>query len=92
MARQAAEGSAIGEPAPVMGIPAAPPHTALLRVLLVAAITSSALHYTHNFLGPSPDISPFFFATIFTDFLTGTAMLAFGVATLSGSRRRPSPR
>ena len=35
-----------------------------------------------HFLGASPDIPAFFFATIFTDFFTGAAMLAFGVATL----------
>jgi hypothetical protein len=35
-----------------------------------------------HFLGPSPDIPPFFFVTIFTDFLTGAAMLGFGAATL----------
>jgi hypothetical membrane protein len=121
----------------------------LLRVLLAAAIASSAIHYTHNFvmasmypplpplfptpgayrvgiviawplltgvalwgyeqyaagqmrragwafvlysivgistighfLGGTPDIPAFFFVTIFTDFLTGTAMLLFGLATL----------
>jgi len=126
-----------------------PPHAALLRVLLGAAIVSSTIHYTHNFvmasmypplppmfpnalafrigiaiawplltglalwgyaryvggqnrsagwafiaysilgistighfLGPSPEIPAFFFVTIFTDFLTGTAMLAFGLITL----------
>lgn len=121
----------------------------LLRLLLAAAITSTAIHYTHNFvmagmypplpplfpnalafrvgiavawpmltgfalwgyaqyvagnlrpagwafvvysvlgastighfLGPSPDIPVFFFVTIFTDFLTGTAILVFGISTL----------
>lgn len=39
-----------------------------------------------HFLGPIPDIPPFFFATIFTDFLTGAAMLAFGIATLRSAR------
>jgi len=130
-----------------------PPHTALLRVLLAAAIISSAVHYTHNFvmadmypplpplfpnalsfrigivvawplltgiglwgyaqyvagrtrpagrafiiysfvgistighfLGPSPDIPPFFFVTIFTDFITGTAMFLFGMLTLRRSQ------
>jgi hypothetical protein len=133
--------------------PAPRSHLNLLRILLAAAIISSAIHYTHNFvmasmypplpplfpnalafqigiaiawplltgvgiwgyaqyaagnlrqagwalviysivgistighfLGPSPDIPPFFFVTIFTDFLTGTAMLGFGVATLNASR------
>ena len=132
---------------------ATPPHLNLLRILLAAAILSSAIHYTHNFvmasmypplpplfpnalafqigiviawplltgvgvwgyaqyvagnlrragwafviysivgistighfLGPSPEIPPFFFVTIFTDFLTGTAMLGFGVATLKAIR------
>lgn len=37
-------------------------------------------------LGPSPDIPPFSFATDFTDFLTGTAMLVFGIATLRSIR------
>lgn len=129
------------------------PHITLLRVLLAAAIASTAIHYTHNFvmasmypplpptfpnafafqigiavawplltgvaiwgyaryvaghmrqagwafvvysvlgvstighfLGPSPDIPTLFFVTIFTDFLTGTAMLVFGIATLRASR------
>lgn len=133
--------------------PTTPPRLNLLRILLAAAILSSAIHYTHNFvmasmypplpplfpnalafqigiaiawplltgvgiwgytqyaagnlrqagwafviysivgistighfLGPSPDIPPFFFVTIFTDFLTGTAMLGYGVATLKASR------
>lgn len=128
---------------------------ALLRVLPAAAIASSALHYTHNFvmasmyppvpplfptptayrigivfawplltgvalwgyaqyvagqmrragwafvvysivgiatighfLGGSPDIPAFFFITIFTDFLTGTAMLLFGLATLREADRQ----
>lgn len=135
--------------APTAARPAPPPHLALLRVLLAAAIVSSAIHYTHNFvmasmypplppmfpnalafrigiaiawplltglalwgytryvagqtrsagwafiaysvlgistighfLGPSPEIPAFFFVTIFTDFLTGTAMLVFGLTTL----------
>jgi hypothetical protein len=121
----------------------------LLRVLLALSITSTAIHYTHNFamadmypplpplfpdaqafrigiviawpaltavgiwgyfqyiagrmaragwafvaysvvgvstighfLGPTPEIPAFFFVTIFTDFLTGTAMLVFGLITL----------
>lgn len=136
--------------------PAPPPHPALLRVFLAAAIVSSAIHYTHNFvmasmypplppmfpnalafrigiaiawpaltalalwgytryvagqtrsagwafiidsilgvstighfLGPSPEIPAFFFVTIFTDFLTGTAMLAFGLFTLRQSPAAP---
>lgn len=135
--------------APTAARIAPPPHLALLRLLLVAAIISSAIHYTHNFvmasmypplppmfpnalafrigiaiawplltglavwgytrylagqtrsagwafiaysilgistighfLGPSPEIPAFFFMTIFTDFLTGTAMLVFGLTTL----------
>ena len=39
-----------------------------------------------HFLAPSPDIPPFFFLTIFTDFLTGGAMLVFGLATLNRDR------
>lgn len=125
------------------------PHIGLLRILLAAAIASSAIHYTHNFveageypsiplvfptalayrigivlawpvltgvalwgyrqyaegrmrraghafvaysfvgistighfLGGTPDIPAIFFVTIFTDFLTGSAMLLFGLATL----------
>ena len=42
-----------------------------------------------HFLGPSPDIPAFFFVTIFTDFLTGAAMLVFGCATL---KRRGNQR
>lgn len=139
--------------APKTKKPAPPPRVALLRLLLAAAIISSAIHYTHNFvmasmypplppmfpnalafrigiaitlplltglalwgyaqyvagrtrsagwafivysvlgistighfLGPSPDIPVFFFVTIFTDFLTGAAMLVFGCATLRQSR------
>jgi hypothetical protein len=147
---QATDGRLAGEPAePMAERPAPPPHVALLRVLLAAAIASSAIHYTHNFvmasiypplppmfpnalafrigiaiawplltglalwgytryvagqtrpagwafiaystlgistighfLGPSPEIPTFFFVTIFTDFLTGTAMLVFGLVTL----------
>jgi hypothetical protein len=41
-----------------------------------------------HFLGPMPEIPPFFMVTIFTDFLSGAAMLAFGLATL----RSASPR
>jgi hypothetical protein len=129
------------------------PHLALLRLLLAAAVISSGIHYSHNFvmadmypplppmfpdsrsfqvgiaiawplltgiaiwgycqyrarnlrragwafaiysilgistighfLGPSPDVPTFFFVTIFTDFLTGAAMLAFGVTTLRQTR------
>ncbi len=40
-----------------------------------------------HFTGPSPEIPAFFFATIFTDFLTGTALLVFGLWCL----RTPSP-
>jgi hypothetical protein len=147
---QATDGRSAGEPAaPTTEGPAPPPHAALLRVLLAAAILSSAIHYTHNFvmasmypplppmfpnalafrigiaitwplltglalwgytrylagqtrsagwafiafsilgtstighfLGPSPEIPTLFFVTIFTDFLTGTAMLVFGLITL----------
>jgi hypothetical protein len=124
-------------------------HLTLLRVLLSAAIASSAVHYMHNFvmasmypplppllpdaqsfrigilvawpaltavglwgytqyvagrmrragwafvvysavgvttighfLGPTPEIPTFFFVTIFTDFITGMAMLIFGIATV----------
>ena len=39
-----------------------------------------------HFMGPSPDIPALFFVTIFTDFLTGTAVLIFGLATLRQSR------
>lgn len=39
-----------------------------------------------HFLGPSPDIPTFFFVTIFTDFLTGTAVLIFGIVTLRSAR------
>jgi hypothetical protein len=35
-----------------------------------------------HFLGGNPEIPAFFYVTIFTDFLTGTAMLIFGIATL----------
>jgi hypothetical protein len=35
-----------------------------------------------HFLDPSPEIPAFFFVTIFTDLLTGTAMLVFGLTTL----------
>jgi hypothetical protein len=41
-----------------------------------------------HFLGPTPDIPPFFFVTIFTDFLTGTAMLVFGIMTLRRAGER----
>lgn len=85
------------------------PAAKLLRVLLALSIASTAIHYTHNlieageyppistighFLAPAPDIPPFFFVTIFTDFLTGMAMLVFGLLTLRdtlpgcGSARR----
>jgi len=37
-----------------------------------------------HFLGPSPDIPAFFFVTIFTDFVTGTAMLAFDISGVRG--------
>jgi hypothetical protein len=144
---QATDGRLAGEPAG--RVTAGPPHAALLRGLLAAAIVSSAIHYTHNFvmasmypplppmfpnalafrvgiaiawplltglalwgytrylagqtrsagwafiaysilgistighfLGPSPEIPALFFATTFTDFLTGTAMLVFGLITL----------
>jgi hypothetical protein len=133
----------------------APPHLIWLRLLLTAAIASSAIHYTHNFamasmypplpplfptanafrigiviawpaltaigiwgytqyvagrmrragwafvvysvvgtttighfLGSSPDIPAFFFITIFTDFITGMAMLIFGIATLRSARAK----
>lgn len=39
-----------------------------------------------HFLGPIPEIPPFFMVTIFTDFITGAAMLIFGIATLRAAR------
>ena len=39
-----------------------------------------------HFLGGNPDIPTFFYVTIFTDFLTGVAMLIFGIATLRSAQ------
>jgi hypothetical protein len=41
-----------------------------------------------HFLEPTPDIPPFFIATIFTDFLTGAAILIFGFWTLRETPRK----
>ncbi len=150
MSKQAPETHAVGGlPPSAKERPVPQPHVALLRLLLVAAIVSTAIHYTHNFamagmypplpplfpnalafrigiavtwplltglalwgytqyvagnlrragwafivysilgistighfVGPSPDVPAFFFATIFTDFVTGTAILVFGLVTL----------
>lgn len=57
------------------------PHAALLFIVYSVLGISTIGH----FLGPSPEIPAFFFVTIFTDFLTGTAMLLFGLATLRQS-------
>lgn len=40
-----------------------------------------------HFLGGIPDIPPFFFATIFTDFIGGTALLVFAAWLIVGGRR-----
>jgi hypothetical protein len=52
--------SELSPPAAERAVP--PPHVALLRLLLVAAITSSAIHYTHNFVMASmyPPLLPLF--------------------------------
>lgn len=39
-----------------------------------------------HFLSGNPDIPTFFYLSIFTDFLTGTAMLIFGIATLRSAQ------
>ena len=41
-----------------------------------------------HFLSGSPDIAPFWYATIFTDFLAGAAIVAF----VAWSASRPAPR
>ncbi len=41
-----------------------------------------------HFLGGVPHIEPFFFATIFTDFATGLAVLLFALLAVPGGRAR----
>jgi hypothetical protein len=42
-----------------------------------------------HFLGATPEIPAFFFLTIFTDFITGTAMLAFGAMAIVTAASEP---
>lgn len=49
--------------------------------LLFAAYSLLGLTTLGHFFGGNPDIPPFFYATLFTDFLAGAALLAFVVWT-----------
>ena len=57
-------------------------HVHLLIYSLTGLITP--LHFVYG----SPDIPPFWYATIFTDFLAGSAIVAF----VAWSASRPAPR
>jgi hypothetical protein len=45
-----------------------------------------------HFLDGSPDIAPFWFATIFTDALAGLMVLAFTIASMRGTAAQQSAR
>lgn len=45
--------------------------------LMLAAYSLLGLTTLGHFLGGNPDIPPFFYVTLFTDFLAGSALLAF---------------
>jgi hypothetical protein len=54
--------------------------------LLIYSLTGliTPLHFVYG----SPDIPPFWYATIFTDFLAGASVIAF----VAWSASRPAPR
>jgi hypothetical protein len=56
------------------------------RPLLVAYAMLGFTTLGH-FLGGNPDIPPFFYVTLFTDFLAGSALLAFVAWTLRPQKR-----
>lgn len=53
--------------------------------LLLAAYAVLGFSTIGHFFGGNPDIPPFFYATLFTDFLVGSAMLAFVAWTFTRS-------
>lgn len=53
---------------------------------MLAAYSLLGLTTLGHFFGGNPDIPPFFYATLFTDFLAGSALLAFVAWTF----RRPN--
>jgi hypothetical protein len=55
---------------------------------MLAAYSLLGLTTLGHFLGGNPDIPPFFYATMFTDFLAGSALLAFVAWTF---RRQSAP-
>lgn len=55
--------------------------------LLLAVYSLLGLTTLGHFFGGNPDIPPFFYATLFTDFLAGAALLVFVAWTFSGNRR-----
>lgn len=54
---------------------------------LLAAYSLLGITTLGHFLGGDPNIPPFFYATLFTDFLAGSALLAF----VAWTYRRPEP-
>lgn len=60
-------------------------HLCLLSYGLFGLITLG------HFLQGSPDIPPFWYATIFTDTLAGLAILAFTASSAKALRRAPQP-
>jgi hypothetical protein len=61
-------------------------HTRWPQVML-AAYAVLGLSTPGHFLSGNPDIAPFFYATLFTDFVAGSALLAFVVWTVGRSDR-----
>jgi hypothetical protein len=59
---------------------------------LLAVYSLTGLTTPLHFLGGSPDIPAFFYATIFTDGLAGAAILAFVLASARAERRAASPQ
>jgi hypothetical protein len=55
---------------------------------LLLAYSFFALTTLGHFLDGSPDIAPFWFATIFTDALAGLAVLAFTISSMRWQRAR----
>ncbi len=55
--------------------------------IMLAAYSLLGLTTLGHFFGGNPDIPPFFYATLFTDFLAGSALLAFVAWTF----RQPDP-
>ena len=56
----------------------------------LAIYSVTGLSTLAHFLGGTPKIPPFFFATIFTDGLAGLSILAFVVVSARGRARRPA--